>query len=580
MGYEDELIMFNSLSDKQREIVFKKQGRFVVRACPGSGKTYTVAARFANIINNWDRKYQGIAAISFTNIAWQEIEKMATTQFGVKKPIPYPHFLGTIDSFINQFIFLPFGHLVLGCVNRPTLVGNPKGAWSVRNFRQKAFDNMSYDINGDLNLTRIKNVRGGPEKYRNDYEKAQKDLNKRGFASQSDSNYFSMRILENYTQIAKAITNRFPIIIIDEAQDTSDIQMKIIDILLENGLEEIMMVGDPDQAIYEFHDANPALLNDKYESWEENSVILNDNRRSSQSVCDFTFHLSSLPKSSAAIADELKGIALSPQILSYSPDDIESINKLIENFLTECTSNNIHLGQGKVAVLTRGRSFVNKIIGAEYSFPDTNPWDKKDIYIGDIAHAKYLWDNNIDTKKAFYIARNTLIKFKNSRTHFTNNELNEIIFEKGYVKVMKDTHEFLNYIPEPDTVLSKWVVSLNDMMSEKFTDTVFAINEDYGHLLMSDIFSADSAKKKFNDYTLNTIHGVKGETFEAVLVLLKIKGGSGSHYKTLLESDIKSVDNEELRIVYVGITRPRKLLYLAVPEKAEDAFKKRFYPES
>ena len=121
--------MFDTLSETQREVVFEKEGKFVVRACPASRKTYSVAARLANRMSNWPLKNQGIAAISFTNAAWQEIERQVTTHFKIEKPIPYPHFLGTIDSFVNRFIFLPFGHLVMGCRNRPVLVGEHHGPW-------------------------------------------------------------------------------------------------------------------------------------------------------------------------------------------------------------------------------------------------------------------------------------------------------------------------------------------------------------------------------------------------------------------------------------------------------------------
>ena len=61
--------MFESLSPTQHEIVFNKSGRFVVRACPGSGKTYCVSARLARLINEWKEDYTGIAAVSFTNVA-------------------------------------------------------------------------------------------------------------------------------------------------------------------------------------------------------------------------------------------------------------------------------------------------------------------------------------------------------------------------------------------------------------------------------------------------------------------------------------------------------------------------------
>ena len=92
--------MFDTLSKTQRKVVFEKEGKFVVRACPGSGKTYSVAARLADRMSKWQLDYQGIAAISFTNAAWQEIERQVTTHFKIEKPIPYPHFLGTIDSFV------------------------------------------------------------------------------------------------------------------------------------------------------------------------------------------------------------------------------------------------------------------------------------------------------------------------------------------------------------------------------------------------------------------------------------------------------------------------------------------------
>ena len=146
------------LTLKQKEIVVEKTGKFVVRACPGSGKTYSVAARLAHQMSNWPHGMKGIAAISFTNVAWEEIERKVRGEFEFRRGISYPHFLGTIDSFVNQFIFLPFGHLVLGCENRPVLVGEPHGSWKGRNFYQQQFDNMTYDVGGNLVLLNNTNL--------------------------------------------------------------------------------------------------------------------------------------------------------------------------------------------------------------------------------------------------------------------------------------------------------------------------------------------------------------------------------------------------------------------------------------
>ena len=64
---------------------------------------------------------------------------------------------------------------------------------------------------------------------------------------------------------------------------------------------------------------------------------------------------------------------------------------------------------------------------------------------------------------------------------------------------------------------------------------------------------------------MGTVHSVKGLTLDAVLLILKTKGGDNNKYINLLNENVSLCDNEELRIVYVGITRPKKILQIAVP---------------
>ena len=80
-----------------------------------------------------------------------------------------------------------------------------------------------------------------------------------------------------------------------------------------------------------------------------------------------------------------------------------------------------------------------------------------------------------------------------------------------------------------------------------------------------------------DEYRLGTVHSVKGETFDAVLLLLKQKGAFGSFYRTLLINGVKTDSNEELRIVYVATTRPRKLLVIAVPQSEKAAWEAKFF---
>ena len=380
MSRKEDNQMFSTLSDRQREIVFNKSGKFVVRACPGSGKTYCVGARLARLIHNWEKKHVGIAVLSFTNVAWQEIEKKCAEKFNISK-ITYPHFLGTIDSFVNKYIFLPFGHLALGCNCRPTLVGEPHGIWSGKDFSSSLFDNISYTINGRMYAIQPKIMQ--KDWQQNQYiTGAKKRYNKSGYATQNDANYFAMKILEKYPQIAKAIAVRFPYLIVDEAQDTSNIQMRIIDLLIENGLSDVMLIGDPDQAIFEWNDAKPELFIQKYNEWE-NSIELNENRRSSQNICDFTFGISDLNYISVAVNEQVRDFWYQPKVITYN----DNLPQIISDFIEECQQNGINVSKESTAIIYRSKGMVNEIFGVSVINFKVNIW--KDNHTKEIAKGKF-----------------------------------------------------------------------------------------------------------------------------------------------------------------------------------------------
>ena len=111
--------MYN-LTPAQREAV-NCCGKAVLKSCPGSGKTFVVASKFLNMIHNWDYKNRGISLLSFTNAAYDEVLRQIEKISGIKS-IGYPHFIGTIDSFIFQWLYAPFGHLIMGCSRRPSIL--------------------------------------------------------------------------------------------------------------------------------------------------------------------------------------------------------------------------------------------------------------------------------------------------------------------------------------------------------------------------------------------------------------------------------------------------------------------------
>ncbi|WP_296789791.1 hypothetical protein [uncultured Methanobrevibacter sp.] len=69
---------------------------------------------------------------------------------------------------------------------------------------------------------------------------------------------------------------------------------------------------------------------------------------------------------------------------------------------------------------------------------------------------------------------------------------------------------------------------------------------------------------------------MKDCSLEATLLILKNQTQDETLYRTVLHDDLTLINNEELRIVYVALSRPKKLLYLAVPENDYDLWKSLF----
>ncbi len=122
-------------------------------------------------------------------------------------------------------------------------------------------------------------------------------------------------------------------IILDEAQDTSDVQMEILNILVENGVKNLILVGDPEQAIYEWIDANPMLFEDKFRKWKSNSIVLKENFRCSSSICDF---ISKFSHTNFVSKNGYNLLEIKPKFKTY--DNISEIFGIIQDFKEAFTS--------------------------------------------------------------------------------------------------------------------------------------------------------------------------------------------------------------------------------------------------
>ena len=86
--------------------ILKDSNYFVVKACPGAGKTYAVSYLIHNELNKGKR----VLALSFTNVAKNEVIEKLNDEHELS--LTYPHDVLTIDSFINKYIFEKYSYLL------------------------------------------------------------------------------------------------------------------------------------------------------------------------------------------------------------------------------------------------------------------------------------------------------------------------------------------------------------------------------------------------------------------------------------------------------------------------------------
>jgi len=575
-------------SDNQKKIFDLndyKDGKIIVKACPGSGKTTCVSERIVKFIQKSNLKQQGLAVLSFTNVAIEEINKYYKEK--VNTVITYPNYIGTIDSFLNKFIFLPFGYLVMGCNKRPILVGEPHSKWFSHNYENSYFDKLSKDVNG--NIVPLENKI--PDK-KNIYKSKEK-LNMKGFATQDDSNYFSMEILKKYPQIAKIIIEKFPYFIIDEAQDMSSIQIAILNLLIENGLENILLMGDPNQAIFEWRTAEPKLFDEKYQQWSQKhkAITLNETYRCSNIISTYLSKLSGQDIISKLDDNN-----------SYTPcisGNNSNLKDIIEQFKAELNKKNIE--EKNAAILFRTKNDLNNLNNQNiFEIDDIFKDIKTDIqklkkskkshqivldnykiksYSRNIVRGIYhLLNNNF---QGYYNEFETAyFKIEHDKYNNIHNERINLIQENGFYKFKKDVFDFMTQFKKPankNELINDWIKCHNNLFEENINNKIYINSIKTKHqkskskldkeLTWNMLHCGDN--QEISGMFIGTIHSAKGKTFDAVLLILNSNCTNMLGKKQL-------TDNEELRNLYVGMSRAKYYLHIIVPNKDLNKWKSFF----
>ena len=249
-------------TDAERRAALVESSTKDVQAAPGSGKTTLLAAKLLLLAQKWPHEDRGICVLSHTNVARDEITKRLSSHAVGARLLGYPHFVGTIHAFVNQFLALPLlrsdGESV-DVIDNDIFAARARSllqrkftlnAWVKRNPNQgpSAIDTLRYEgpdlklgwEDGDL-----------PSEGTATYIQAKEikdELRRRGVFRHDDMFAFAENLLQRFPDLTNRLSWRFPLVQIDEMQDTSWEQEDLLSRIF-SGSVVMQRYGDRNQRI-------------------------------------------------------------------------------------------------------------------------------------------------------------------------------------------------------------------------------------------------------------------------------------------------------------------------------------------
>ncbi|MEW6516045.1 MAG: ATP-dependent helicase [candidate division FCPU426 bacterium] len=552
---------------EQCDAIFADDLEFLLRAAPGSGKTWTSCRRFIWRGANWSYNVGGLALLSFTNAAIREFHE-ATIKVGQRGLLSDPNYVGTFDSFVERFIITPFGHLICGSVKRPKLFIAPRpGDWANTKLQAwtktkrgtipvPAWEIIPFPDNLKVAFRASDKFGGQTLEFRENHPV--EEFFKYGYYTHAQRVYLACRILFERPHIAECIARRFPEIVVDEAQDTNAWLLILLNFIRDKGTK-ITLVGDPDQCIYEFSMADATSLPALKKKWNIPEKPLSKsfrcNNRIAESVKNISGNISFV--GCGGIENEYHH----PFIVR---EPSSGFGKSIAEFERLLNLANIPLTRS--AILCRAHQQLETIRG------DVNYISLQGL-TKDMAQAAFYRDTHKDYRKAQHIVENSIRQMIDEPNLWEEYDENPDSNESHRIKLalwkFTKSPEGLPLVSEN---CEEWIEKLKTNLSSLFTDIGITNLPKLGlkikrtgidaHKLTLPLFQPQTLFPRIRQ---ETIHKVKGESIDGVLVL-----GSAQFFNAVLKAIESNTNNEERRLAYVAMTRARHLLLVGLPASHYD----------
>ena len=558
-----EAILAQNPTDQQREAIFAEELEFLLRAAPGSGKTWTSCRRFIWRAANWPHRVGGLALLSFTNAAIREF-KTATIDVGRRDLLSDPNYVGTFDSFVERYILAPFGHLLTGADKRPKLFPGPRpGDWNNtqlkvwkdgkggRKIPVPAWEVIPYLE--DMKLRFKSSSAFGNQPVGAAYKPVRKLLSL-GYYTHAQRIFWACKLLVERPHIADLLARRFREIIVDEAQDTNAWLLILLNLLRNRGAK-ITLIGDPDQCIFEFSMADATSLPNLKTKWSIPEKPLSQSFRCNNQI--------------AAAVRNVGGNAC---FTGAGDEGSEWHRGFVVEESSKTFSDGLAVFQrlaGQAGVSINSAAVVCRAHGQLESLRGKVNYTNLKGKARDLATAAFLRDSRHDYRGAAQTVERIVRELTGDDPLWERIDTDPKSRERMAVALA-----IWKFVKNPDrlTPVSQlgdtWIPSMRTQLASLIEEVGLQCDAKLGqHIKATGLSAAQKALPlfesvhEFPDVRQDTIHQVKGESIDAVLVI-----GSTKFWNSVMEA-VRSGDNtEDRRLAYVAMTRARHLLVVGLPK--------------
>ncbi len=574
-----------------------------IQACPGSGKTTTLAAKLIILANKIPPSFkQGVCIITHTNVAVEEIKSKlgsySTFYFS------YPNHLGTIQSVVDKFFTIPAYKNEFK--ETPKIVDTDSYCKEINKFKSlygtgiflssKGTDEIGYLSYNKINFKISKNVNDAepfsidginPEKMAVHYNKikdAKDKLYKDGFIKYEEAYSLAFKYLRENQQLKELFSKRFPLVFVDEMQDMESHQSELISYLCDGTSAIVQKIGDINQSIFNYSSS------DKQNEWRPKinlDLQLTETTRISENIVQVVKDICVAPQ---IMTGWINPTPLNPTIILFDDNSILNVKDKFGELLIQ---NNLH--QGKPCKAVGARLSDCRLNINSYWNEFNRGYNKKDFsnITSFLENAKQL---SIQSKNVKEVRKSLLSIFcKCLRLCKVKNPITAFYFTPFTLSQYLNSLGDLSFSNKMNKEITKWIASISkteklkseieSFVSDLIINLGGLVNDDLKQFFANPEVEAASEKieNRIYYYTTNgqqvqihfdTIHGVKGETHSATLYLEtynRVYDIGSKILEFIISTDkqrtgqrAKDAFRKRLPLGYVAMTRATHFICLAV----------------